>query len=127
MFSFCNRVISSFAATAALLFALAAFTPVSAAPAQLVVVESARCPYCVAWERTVGRTYSTTEFGKQAPLRRIDIQAQRPKDLAKVKEVHVTPTFVLVDEGQEVGRIVGYNEDFWPQLKRLMARLPVTR
>ena len=127
MFSFSNRVTSSLAAMAALLFALAAFTPVYAAAAQLVVVESAGCPYCVAWERTVGRMYSTTEFGKQAPLRRVDIQAQRPKDLAKVKEVNVTPTFVLVHDGQEVGRIVGYNEDFWPQLKKLMARLPGTR
>jgi len=102
-----------------------AFAASTARAAELVVFGSARCPYCLAWEREIGSAYAKTAEARQAPLRRIAIQAQRPADLARIKAVHVTPTFVLVDEGREVGRIVGYDGDreFWPQLRRLLARL----
>ncbi|MGO8953576.1 MAG: thioredoxin family protein [Rhodomicrobium sp.] len=110
-------------ACALLLFAATAASPARAA--ELVVFGSARCPYCLAWEREIGHAYPKSEEAQQAPLRRVAIQAQRPSDLARIKDVHVTPTFVLVDNGREVGRIVGYsgNEFFWPELHRLLARL----
>jgi thioredoxin-related protein len=94
--------------------------------AELVVFGSAHCPYCLAWEREIGHSYGRTREARQAPLRRLDIDARRPSDLAQLREVQVTPTFVLVDdEGREAGRIVGYDgsRDFWPQLHRLLARL----
>ncbi len=118
------------AATALAAFAFIALTafaglPGAANAAQLVVFGSAHCPYCLAWEREIGRIYSKTEEARRAPLRRVDIQTRRPADLAHLKEVHISPTFVLVDEGREVGRIVGYSGDqfFWPQLQRLLTRL----
>jgi thioredoxin-related protein len=94
--------------------------------AELVVFGSARCPYCLAWEREIGHGYAKTREARRAPLRRLDIEARRPGDLARLREVDVTPTFVLVDdEGREAGRIVGYSgrQLFWPQLHRLLARL----
>lgn len=100
--------------------------PATADAADLVVFGSARCPYCLAWEREIGRGYAKTREAQQAPLRRLDIEARRPGDLARLKEVQVTPTFVLVDDnGREAGRIVGYSGSqlFWPQLNRLLARL----
>ncbi len=107
--------------------ALTAFAglPSAANAAQLVVFGSAHCPYCLAWEREIGRIYPKTGEARRAPLRRIDIQARRPADLAQLKEVHISPTFVLVDEGREVGRIVGYSGDqfFWPQLQKLLSKL----
>lgn len=110
-------------------FAFIVLTGLAAAPAadaaQLVVVGSAHCPYCLAWEREIGHSYSRTAEGQMAPIRRLNIETPRPADLAKLKPVNVTPTFVLVDEGREVGRIVGYSGDrvFWPQLHRLLAKL----
>ncbi len=116
------------ATLAALAFiALIAFAslPSAANAAQLVVFGSAHCPYCLAWEREIGRIYPLTEEARQAPLRRVDSQARLPADLAQLREVHISPTFILVDEGREVGRIVGYSGDqfFWPQLQRLLAKL----
>ena len=40
-----------------------------------------------------------------------------------------TPTFVLVEDGKEIGRIEGYpGEDFfWPMLGALLDRLPARK
>ncbi len=112
-------------ALAAIALAGLALLPATAGAAELVVFGSARCPYCLAWEREIGHSYAKSGEGQQAPLRRIDIQARRPGDLAYVEDVHITPTFVLIDQGREVGRIVGYSggQFFWPQLHRLLAKL----
>ena len=50
-----------------------------------------------------------------APLRRVDIDDPRPTDLLAVRGVAYTPTFVLLNEGAEVGRILSYGgeEHFW--------------
>ncbi len=105
---------------------LSAATAASTArAAELVFFSSARCPYCLAWEREIGHAYPKSEEAHQAPLRRIAIQARRPSDLAQIKDVHVTSAFVLAGNGSEVGRIAGYsgNEFFWPELDKLLARL----
>src|SRR5271166_56492 len=70
--------------------------------AELAVFNSAHCPYCVAWEREIGRNYPTTDEGQKAPMRRLDIDARRPADFPTIREVDVTPTFVLIDQGHEV-------------------------
>ena len=99
--------------------------PSAAEAAELIVFGSRSCPYCLAWEREVGRTYARTAEAQQAPLRRLDINGRLPGDLAQLRDVDVTPTFVLADEGREVGRIVGYSgrQDFWAELHRLLAKL----
>lgn len=120
-----SKVPAAFAALALIALTALALVPNTASAGQLAVFGSARCPYCLAWEREIGRIYPKTQEARLAPLRRIDIQARRPADLAQIKEVHVAPTFVLIDEGREVGRIVGYSgeKSFWGQLHRLLARL----
>jgi thioredoxin-related protein len=116
---------STFAALILAVLAGLTCLPAAASAAELVVFSSARCPYCLAWEREVGRTYAKTGEARQAPLRRIDIEAELPADLDRLREVDVTPTFVLVEEGREIGRIVGYSgsQHFWPELHRLLAKL----
>ncbi len=113
------------AALALIVTAALAGLPAAADAAELVVFGSARCPYCLAWEREIGHNYAKTSEGQMAPARRIGIQEELPRDLARLRDVHVTPTFVLVDEGREVGRIVGYSgrQYFWPELHRLLAKL----
>ena len=120
------RTRGALAALAVAVLSSLAGLSVSANAAELVVFGSARCPYCLAWEREIGHGYPKTKEAQRAPLRRLDIEARRPGDLARLREVHVTPTFVLVDdEGREAGRIVGYSSSqlFWPQLRKLLARL----
>jgi thioredoxin-related protein len=125
MIAFAGTRVALAALAVAVLASLAGLS-VAANAAELVVFGSARCPYCLAWELEIGHGYSKTREARRAPLRRLDIEARRPGDLARLREVHVTPTFVLVDdEGREAGRIVGYSGSqlFWPQLRRLLARL----
>ena len=94
--------------------------------AELVMFEQAFCEWCEAWDREVGVLYRKTDEGKRAPLRRVDIHATRPADLSGIKRIVFTPTFVLMENGQEVGRILGYpGEDFfWSLLNQMMKRLP---
>ena len=50
-----------------------------------------------------------------------------PPDPAQLRlPVHFTPTFVLIDDGREVGRIEGYpGEDFfWGLVEQLVGKLP---
>ncbi len=116
---------SAFAALILSILAGLACLPTAADAAELVVFGSARCPYCLAWEREIGRTYARMGEARLAPLRRIDIAAELPADLDRLRDVDVTPTFVLVEEGREIGRIVGYSgsRSFWPELHRLLAKL----
>ena len=93
--------------------------------AELVMVEEDGCHWCARWDEEIGVVYAKTEEGRRAPLRRVDIRAL-PRDLAFATRPQFTPTFVLFDEGAEVGRIEGHpGEDFfWPLLARLLKKLP---
>jgi thioredoxin-related protein len=103
-----------------------AMRPVLARPAvALVMFERADCPFCRAWHRTIGPIYPKSSEGKRAPLRRVDLASARPPDLEAIERVVYTPTFVLVADGREIGRILGYaGEDaFWYLLGELIAKL----
>lgn len=97
-----------------------------ASAAELVMFEEAGCPWCIRWHQEVGEAYMHSAEGRRAPLRSVDAHGSRPRDLAFVKGVRATPTFVLVDDGREIGRIVGYPgaDFFWGLLAPMMARLP---
>ena len=99
--------------------------PASVAAAELVMFEEAGCPWCAAWNRDIAAIYPKTAEGKRAPLRRVDLHAPWPADLPELEPVHYTPTFVLIDNGREIGRILGYpGEDFfWGLLGELIERL----
>ena len=94
--------------------------------AELVMFDSPACEYCEQWDREIAEIYPKTDEGQRAPLRRHSIFDPLPDDLKNIKAVIYTPTFVLMDKGQEVGRISGYpGEDFfWGFLESLVAKLP---
>lgn len=87
----------------------------------LVMVEQRGCAYCIRWHADVGPEYPITPEGKFAPLRVVDLRAL-PDDLTLARRPVFTPTFILVRDGQEIGRIEGYpGEDFfWALLGRLL-------
>jgi hypothetical protein len=99
---------------------------VAARAAELVMFEQAFCEWCELWDEEVGVLYGKTGESKRAPLRRVDIHKTRPADLEGIKRIVFTPTFVLMENGAEVGRILGYpGEDFfWSLLNQMMKRLP---
>ena len=95
---------------------LAVFWPIasSAADVRLVMFERPFCEWCEAWNEEVGDAYALTPEGKFAPLRRVQINDSPPADLEDIKWPRFTPTFVMMVNGEEVGRIRGYpGEDFF--------------
>lgn len=105
--------------------ALAATTGIGRA-AELVMFEQAGCVWCARWNKEIGPAYSKSDEGKRAPLRRIDIHEPLPDDLATIRVERFTPTFVLVDDGREIGRMRGYTGDqfFWFLLDEMLDKLP---
>ena len=93
--------------------------------AELVMFEQAGCAWCEAFNKDIGNIYGKTDNGLRAPLRRVDINRPVPSDLAFIQAERLTPLFVLVDKGREIGRIRGYGgrEMFWTQLYTLMQKL----
>ena len=65
--------------------------------------------------------------GQAAPLKRYDIHASIPENVALETRVRFTPTFILVQNGAEIGRIEGYpgEEFFWGLLGQLLERARV--
>ena len=90
----------------------------------LVMFEQQGCPWCLAFHRDIGAIYPKTAEGRRAPLRVIDIHQPMPDDLVWMDRERITPMFVLVAHGAEVGRIRGYpGEDFfWGLLSELINR-----
>lgn len=93
--------------------------------AELVMFEQAACPWCARFDRDIAPTYQKSAEGQRAPLRRVDIDKPLPPDLAFIQVERLTPLFVLVDKGREIGRIRGYpgEESFWMQLSVLFEKL----
>ncbi len=92
---------------------------------QLLMFDDPGCPYCRQWHREVGPAYANSPEAKRAPLRVLQLRAPRPSDVKLSEPVRATPTFVLVQDGREVGRIVGYPgaDFFWPMLDALLKKL----
>ena len=107
---------------AAIFFALMGLP---ARSAELVMFQQAGCSWCETFDREIGISYNRTEEGQRAPLRRLEIGERLPPELSFIQIERLTPLFVLVDGGREIGRIRGYGgrEAFWMQLVKLMLKL----
>ncbi|WP_271948177.1 hypothetical protein [Ruegeria faecimaris] len=80
----------------------------------LLMAEEDGCMWCARWDSEISEIYPKTPEGNAAPLRRVDIHAAMPDDITLERPLYYTPTFVLLDNGREVGRIEGYpGEDFF--------------
>jgi thioredoxin-related protein len=104
---------------------LIAFAASNARAAELVMFEEAGCPWCAVFNREIAPVYAKTDEGKRAPLRRLEISQVLPAELGFIKIERLTPLFVLVDKGREIGRIRGYpgEENFWGLLGALIKKL----
>jgi len=109
---------------------VAALFLASALPARselaLYMIEQRGCAYCKLWDQQVSEAYANSEEGQRAPLRRLDLRAPVPENTRFVSRPIFTPTFILVQDGQEIGRIEGYLADhfFWEHLTQLLERVP---
>lgn len=96
---------------------------------ELVMFETAECPWCRLWHRDIGPIYPKTAEAARFPLRRVDMTKPWPDDLRDVGEIRFSPTFVVRFDGRELGRIVGYpgDDQFWGSLAAIIARAPEAR
>lgn len=102
---------------------LAAVQPALAA--ELLMLEQPGCVWCARFNAEIAPAWPKTDEGRLAPLRRVDITEPWPADLAGVGKERFTPTFVLMEDGQEIGRLRGYvgDEFFWYRIGELLAKL----
>ena len=108
-------------ATALGLAALCALPALPLAAAELVMVEQPGCIHCERWDEEIAPAYPKTAEGRFAPLSRVDIR-KVDETLTPARAVVFTPTFLLVEDGRELGRLEGYpgEEFFWPLLTELL-------
>ena len=107
---------------------LIASSTTNARAAELVMFEQAGCAWCEVFDREIAPIYPKTAEGARTPLRRVDIAAALPSDLAFIAVERLTPLFVLVENGREIGRIRGYpgEDHFWGLLGVLIKMLDST-
>lgn len=106
------------------LFVLLSAPKVALAEISLLIFETSSCPYCAKWNREISQIYPKTQEGKVAPLIRLDLYKNTP-DIKFESNIRVTPTFVLVQNKVELGRIEGYTSDeqFWTLLSYLFGKI----
>ncbi|HCQ66451.1 MAG TPA: SoxS [Rhodobacteraceae bacterium] len=89
-------------------------SPVAAGELRLLMFDQPGCVYCARWKAEIGPIYPVTEEATAAPLTTVDIDDALPGGVALARPVTLTPTFVLLDDGAEAGRLEGYpGEDFF--------------
>jgi len=107
-------------------FALALVIAAPVYAAELLMFEDDGCVWCARWDAEVAPNYADSPQGQFAPLKRYDLRRDPlPDDLELKGRVRYTPTFVLVDNNREIGRIMGYpgEDSFWGLLDNLIARI----
>jgi len=98
----------------------------TAGQVKLLMFEEAGCVWCERWNDEVSSIYPKTQEGRTAPLQRINIHSSLPQDITLNSQPVYTPTFIVVDDGHEIGRIEGYpgQDFFWGLLGRILKPLP---
>jgi thioredoxin-related protein len=127
MHKFASLLIFCFAIFAALPVSQAARnleTPASTSTKfQLVVLEADGCIYCNVFRRQLLPAYEASLHGKKAPIRFIDINDPSLGKLGLTQPVGVVPTFVVLENNEEIGRIPGLvgRHDFFRALDYIFA------
>ncbi|WP_170849845.1 thioredoxin fold domain-containing protein [Tardiphaga sp. OK245] len=114
---------------ATLLVMTAALSPRIADASELLMFERDGCVWCARWNREIAPVYDKTDEAKLLPLRRIDMDRDKSPGVVLASPVRFTPTFLIVDNGREIGRITGYmnDESFWSLLGKYAARLTTSQ
>jgi len=93
-------------------------------PMELVVFEHPDCMSCLAFRSRIAPRYQASPQAAEAPLRFVDIAKTDADRLALKSPITMVPTAVLMREGREVGRIVGYwsPDNFFKMVAYLVGR-----
>jgi thioredoxin-related protein len=99
--------------------------PPGTPPLEVLVFEHDACAYCRVFRRDVLPMYRQALQADAAPLRFVDIAAGGIDSLALKARIDTVPTVVVMRDGREVDRIVGYwaPANFFQMLSRILARM----
>ncbi len=119
-----ERLVGARALALGLAIAIPALAPASAAELSMLMVEQPGCHYCARFDDEIAPKWPRTDEGRAAPLQRMRLGATPPEGVTLNGPPPLTPTFVVLVDGAEHGRLVGYpGEDFfWPMIAQLIER-----
>lgn len=91
---------------------------------ELLVFEHRDCVYCRVFRADTLPRYRESEHEGKVPIRFISIENTDTSALKLNGSIQMVPTFVLMQDGAEVGRIAGYwaPDNFFKMLSNLMLR-----
>ncbi len=75
---------------------------------ELIVIEARGCPMCRLFRDEIAPAYRATARAKQAPLRFVDVSFTDPATLNLAAPIEIVPTIILMRDGAEIDRLVGY-------------------
>lgn len=87
---------------------------------RLIMVEEVACRFCRQWTAEIEPGYGKTAEGRFAPLTRVTRGDPEVRNLAPITH---TPTFIVLQGGEELGRITGYPgaDYFYEELRVILA------
>lgn len=91
-------------------------------PLRLMAVTSRDCPQSAAWLAETAPDLARHPTGRLAPLLLVDIDGPYPDGLLLDARPRLTPCFILLRQGAELGRFKGYSgkDHFHAALKALL-------
>lgn len=91
---------------------------------ELVVFEHQDCTYCRAFRSDTLPLYRSNGQDVRAPVRFVRVEHSDTSTLNLNGRIEMVPTFVLMQNGRELGRIEGYwaPDNFFKMLSHLMLR-----
>lgn len=100
-------------------------SPKATNAAELYIIEHSRCPACIRFHATVGQDYSSAPQSRLAQLHRVMLDGGDRPAVLKGTTIRGTPTFILMDGDQPIGRFDGFRdpENFWSRLDALLISL----
>lgn len=95
---------------------------------RLLMVEQRGCYYCEKWKHEIGPAYPQSAEARIAPLEFVDLRGQWPEGITVGARPVFTPTFILLKDGVEAGRLEGYAGEhfFWGLLDQMLVEAGIT-
>ncbi len=79
---------------------------------ELVVFEADGCVYCENFRSDVLPLYRESTLGREIPIRFVNVSRSDETRMGLTYAITIAPTVVLMSQGREVDRIIGYTGPF---------------
>ena len=91
---------------------------------ELVVFETSDCAYCLIFRKNIAQLYAQMPQSRSVPMRFVKLEDTATAGLELNGQVNIAPTIILIRDGQEIDRIIGYTapELFFDMVNHLLAK-----